>query len=169
MSTEERAFANLANIGPSAAEKAKHAEVQRAIARTMREVVARDSHHDPHNIGPMDKVTPVGAVVAKAVGERWVDPLPLVTPESRSTDAHVQRIADALAPHGAGNPLARERRGPAAEAALAKAVTLAKLAEPEAAPAPPAPEPVLAAPEPEPVAVVARAAAPGTLTRRRLA
>jgi hypothetical protein len=37
MSTTERAFANLANIGPSAAEKARLDEINRSIAKTMAE------------------------------------------------------------------------------------------------------------------------------------
>jgi hypothetical protein len=71
MSTTERAFANLANIGPSEAEKAQDREVQRAISKAMVDVVRRDAHHDVHYMDPLGvskpgqpasrKVTPQGA------------------------------------------------------------------------------------------------------------
>jgi hypothetical protein len=109
MSTTERAFANLANIGPSAAEKAKHDEINRAIARTMGDVV-RD-RYNPRELSPNVKVQPASAGEAKVPGEwkgpapGWSEPQPLVTPESHSTDEAVRRLADHFAPHGPESPL----------------------------------------------------------------
>jgi hypothetical protein len=114
MSTTEKAFANLANIGPSEAEKAKLAEVNRSIARTMAEIVLTrvndGSYRDPNQLTPNLKVTPAGAGKARVPGEweppaGWSEPQPLVTPESHSTDEAVRRLADHFAPHGPESPL----------------------------------------------------------------
>jgi hypothetical protein len=173
MGTTERAFSNLANLGPSPAEKARHDEINRSIAHTMRSVVA--DRYNPHvRDRPAEKVTPAGAVVAKVVGERWIDAQPLEAPGGATSQRLIEGMVNAALPHGVGNP---EYRGAAAEAELARAVAAARATEPEpisAAPEPPAPEPVLATAVAEPVANVlepARAApmAGGTLTRRRLA
>jgi hypothetical protein len=72
MSTTERAFANLANIGPSAAEQARIDEVNRTIARTMAEVVATRSYN-PNQLTPNFTVTPSGAGEAKVPGT-WEGP-----------------------------------------------------------------------------------------------
>jgi hypothetical protein len=112
MSTTERAFANLANItGQPASEKARIDEVNRGIDFTMRQVIARDARHNPNQLSPNVKVTPDGAAMAKVPGERWADPTPMVTPESRSTDAHIQRLADHFEPHGPASPLRKGAGG----------------------------------------------------------
>jgi hypothetical protein len=123
MSTTEKAFANLANIGPSEAEKAKDREVQRAIARTMAEVVA--DRHDPiHALGKSEKVTPVGVVLTTTPG--WSEPTPLTTPEARATDEHVRRLADHFAPHAPESPLRPEEPEGAGVEALKATVARAQ-------------------------------------------
>jgi hypothetical protein len=62
MKSEDVAFARLAAIGPSAAEKARDDEVQRGIDATMREVI-RGAKYNPNALdAPMVKVVPQGAV-----------------------------------------------------------------------------------------------------------
>jgi hypothetical protein len=108
--SEDVAFANLANIGPSAAEKAKLAEINRGIDATMRETI-RDSGYNPNQLGRNFAVTPGGAGKDHVPGTweppapGWSEPQPMVTPESRSTDEHIKRLADAFAPHGPESPL----------------------------------------------------------------
>jgi hypothetical protein len=187
MGTNDIALGRLAGIGPSRADRARIEEINRGIDATMREVI-RGAKYNPNALdGGVGKVTPVGAVVAKVVGERWIEPAPLETPGGATSQRLIEGMVDAMQPHGAESPLreVRERRSPAAEAALAKAIAEAramlKAAEPTAATAEPepveaeaeaAPEPVLvvAEPVPEPPAVVARApvAGGGVLTRRKL-
>jgi hypothetical protein len=115
MSTTARAFANLANItGQPAAEKARLDEVNRAIARTMVEVVA--GRHNPNQLTPNVTVAPAGAGKVKVPGEweppaGWSEPTPMVTPEARATDEAVRRLADHFAPHGPESPLRRGETG----------------------------------------------------------
>jgi hypothetical protein len=113
MSTTERAFANLANIGPSAAEQARIDEINRTIARTMAEVVATRSYN-PNQLTPNFTVTPSGAGKDHVPGTwdgpsaatpGWSEPQPLTTPRARATDEHVRRIADHFAPHAPASPL----------------------------------------------------------------
>jgi hypothetical protein len=118
MSTTERAFANLANItGQPEAEKARIDEVNRSIARTMSEVVARDSHHNPNQLTPNFTVRPDGAGKDHVPGtwdppqRGWSEPQPLTTPSSRSADEHIRRLADHFAPHGPASPLRKEAAG----------------------------------------------------------
>jgi hypothetical protein len=84
MNSEDVAFARLAAIGPSPAEKARLAEINRGIDQTMREVIA-DRKYDPYELDkrpdgshrPPELVTPVGAPVVKdlpsgpTVSEPW--------------------------------------------------------------------------------------------------
>jgi hypothetical protein len=112
MSTTERAFANLANLtGQPAAEKARIDEVNRGIDFTMRQVIARDARHNPNQLEPNSVVRPDGAGrdyvpgTGGFTGEGWSEPTPMVTPESRSTDEHVRRLADHFAPHAPESPL----------------------------------------------------------------
>jgi hypothetical protein len=115
MSTTEQAFANLANIGPSEAEKARLAEINRGIARTMAETI-RERGYNPNQLTPNVNVPPAGAGKVKVPGEweppaGWSEPTPMVTPESRSTDEHIRRLADHFAPHAPESPLRRGETG----------------------------------------------------------
>jgi hypothetical protein len=68
MRSEDVAFSRLAAIGPSPAEKARLAEINKGIDFTMAQVI-RDSHYDPrHALDKPEKVTPVGAVPAREPG-----------------------------------------------------------------------------------------------------
>jgi hypothetical protein len=179
--TNDAALARLATIGQSPAEKARLEEINRGIDATMRAVI-HDAKYNPNALdSPVSKVTPVGAVVAKAVGERWVDPAPLEVPGGATSQRLIEQMCDAML--GPGAPAARERRGSVPEAVLARAVAAARaeLAKPEPA-APEAAEaaPISAEPVAAPVPVVAEVAsavlvaavaAPkaGTITRRKLA
>jgi hypothetical protein len=62
MKSEDVAFARLAAIGPSPAEKARLDEINKGIDATMREVI-RDQKYNPCALdAPMVKVVPQGAV-----------------------------------------------------------------------------------------------------------
>jgi hypothetical protein len=68
MKSEDVAFARLAAIGPSAAEKARNDEVQKSIDFTMAQVI-RDAKYNPNALdAPMTKVVPQGAPVVKEPG-----------------------------------------------------------------------------------------------------
>jgi hypothetical protein len=97
---------------PRSAEEERR--VQAGIDDCMRSVVAdqlggraydpwRDATSTIRN--PAMKLTPVGAAPVHTPGERWVDPLPMKSPEARATDEHIRRIADHFAPHGPASPL----------------------------------------------------------------
>jgi hypothetical protein len=61
MKSEDIAFARLAAIGPSAAEKARLEEINKGIDFTMRQVI-RDAKYNPNALdAPMTKVVPQGA------------------------------------------------------------------------------------------------------------
>jgi hypothetical protein len=123
--TTDVALERLSTIGPSAAERARNAEIQRGIDATMREVI-REAKYNPNALdAPINKVVPQGAVPAHTPGERWVDPRPLATPEDRTTDEHIRRLADHFGPHGSQSPLSHGMRSidanlKAAEESLAK-------------------------------------------------
>jgi hypothetical protein len=62
MKSEDVAFARLAAIGPSAAEKARLDEINKSIDITMAQVI-RDAKYNPNALdAPMTKVVPQGAV-----------------------------------------------------------------------------------------------------------
>jgi hypothetical protein len=62
MKSEDVAFARLAAIRPSPAEKARNDEVQRGIDATMREII-RDAKYNPNALdAPIAKVVPQSAV-----------------------------------------------------------------------------------------------------------
>jgi hypothetical protein len=69
MKSEDVAFARLAAIGPSPAERAKHDEVQRQIDFTMRQVIAGAKYNPNALDAPMVKVVPQGAVPVTVPGE----------------------------------------------------------------------------------------------------
>jgi hypothetical protein len=84
MRSEDVAFARLAAIGPSAAEKARIDEINKSIDITMRQVI-RDAKYNPNALdAPMTKVVPQGAAPAKEPGvpewkglaEPWKSSLP---------------------------------------------------------------------------------------------
>jgi hypothetical protein len=116
MKSEDVAFSRLAAIGPSAAEKARLAEINRGIDATMRETI-RESGYNPNQLRPNLAVTPAGAGKDHVPGTweppapGWSEPQPMVTPESRATDEAVRRLADHFAPHGAESPLRRGETG----------------------------------------------------------
>jgi hypothetical protein len=79
MKSEDVAFARLAAIGPSAAEKARNDEIQRSISRAMVDVVRRDARHDVHYMDPLGVSAP-GLPAARNVtpqGAAKVDDLPV--------------------------------------------------------------------------------------------
>jgi hypothetical protein len=105
---ESRALGSRAPFGGG------RTQVQAGIDDCMRSVVAdqlggraydpwRDATSTIRN--PAMKLTPVGAAPVHTPGERWVDPLPMKSPEARATDEHIRRIADHFAPHGPASPL----------------------------------------------------------------
>jgi F420-dependent methylenetetrahydromethanopterin dehydrogenase len=68
MKSEDVAFARLAAIGMSPAEKARLDEINKSIDITMAQVI-RDAKYNPNALdAPMTKVTPVGAPVVKEPG-----------------------------------------------------------------------------------------------------
>ena len=75
MRSEDIAFARLAAIGPSPAEKARLEEINKGIDQTMREVIAAPKYN-PYELDkrpdgshrPPEVVTPVGAPVVKEPG-----------------------------------------------------------------------------------------------------
>jgi hypothetical protein len=73
MKSEDVAFARLAAIGPSPAEKARNDEVQRSISDCMKDVVAdqlKGRAYDPwRNSSGGPKAHPAGAAPAKVPGE----------------------------------------------------------------------------------------------------
>jgi hypothetical protein len=68
MRSEDVAFARLAAIGPSAAEKTRLEEINKGIDATMRDVI-RDRYNPNALDAPMVTVTPQGAAPAKVPGE----------------------------------------------------------------------------------------------------
>jgi hypothetical protein len=73
MRSEDVAFARLAAIGPSAAEKARIDEINKSIDITMRQVI-RDAKYNPNALdAPMTKVVPQGAAPVSIKG-RWKRP-----------------------------------------------------------------------------------------------
>jgi hypothetical protein len=68
MKSEDVAFARLAAIRPSAAEKARLEEINKGIDFTMAQVI-RDAKYNPNALdAPMTKVVPQGAAPAKDPG-----------------------------------------------------------------------------------------------------
>jgi hypothetical protein len=73
MRSEDVAFARLAAIRPSAAEKARLEEINKGIDFTMAQVI-RDAKYNPNALdAPMTKVVPQGAAIAE-------DPRPSLLP-----------------------------------------------------------------------------------------
>jgi hypothetical protein len=113
MRSEDVAFARLAAIGPSPAEKARLAEINRGIDASMAETI-RESGYNPNQLSRNFAVTPSGAGKDHVPGTweppagppaGWSEPTPMVTPESRSTDEAIKRLADHFAPHAPESPL----------------------------------------------------------------
>jgi hypothetical protein len=122
--TEEVALERLAAIGPTPAERARNAEIQRGIAATMADVV-RERAYNPNQLTPNVVVRPAGAGPAREVGvpvrtPGWSEPTPLASP---ATDEAIRRIADHFAPHAAASPLREAEPDPkeALKATMARA------------------------------------------------
>jgi hypothetical protein len=100
--TTDVALERLSTIGPSAAERARNAEIQPGIDATMREVI-RDAKYNPNALdAPINKVVPQGAVPVHTPGERWVGPQPLASPPGQDI---IEKMVDAALPHGPASPL----------------------------------------------------------------
>jgi hypothetical protein len=99
-STADIAFARMAGIGPSPAEQAKAAEVQREISRAM-EGVLQDARYNPNAVRPYEKATPVGATEVAPTPENgggWYTPKPLGG--SSQSDELIEQLVNSELPHG---------------------------------------------------------------------
>jgi hypothetical protein len=80
MKSEDVAFARLAAIRPSAAEKARLEEINKGIDFTMAQVI-RDAKYNPNALdAPMTKVVPAGAAPAKEPGVPLLPGVPTPRP-----------------------------------------------------------------------------------------
>jgi F420-dependent methylenetetrahydromethanopterin dehydrogenase len=80
MKSEDVAFARMAAIGMSPAEKARLDEINRGIDFTMRQVI-RDQKYNPNALdAPMTKVVPQGAPVVKEPGVPLLPGVPASRP-----------------------------------------------------------------------------------------
>ena len=94
-STADIAFARMAEIGPSPAEQAKAAEIQREISRVMVGVVA-DARYNPNAVRPYEKATPLGATPVAPTPENgggWYEPRAMRP--SAQTDELIKNLAGA--------------------------------------------------------------------------
>jgi hypothetical protein len=105
--TDELAMARMAEAASqlTEGEKAERRRIQAGIDATMSEVIREQMSgrgYDPWRQGSgTTKVVPAGAAPVKDAG--WAEPRPMA-PQG-SDDKHIERIANALAPHGPANPL----------------------------------------------------------------
>jgi hypothetical protein len=106
-STESLAFARMAQQNLVQTPE----QIQAGIDACMREVIAKDSHHNPNATHSPEKTVPAGAspdgsMRGRSVGTNgWASEIPNQMPPGQE---HIAKLADHFAPHGKESPLRKK-------------------------------------------------------------